>query len=537
MNVKRAGQITLLLCGVALGIVLAYVVAVETQLQDGKTILRNYADRLVHAGDEVGISDAQAIQAVSHDGFPFCSDQDLAFMRDFVFRSAHIRDIGRVRNNMLYCSTGIGRLDTPKLTQPPDVTGNAGLKIVVRAHLLISPNTTGLVVEQNSVAIVLNPDSFIDFNENPRYFSAVLFDRPNHRMIQALGPPMPLTMDEIIAGRMIERNGIIYQPICGSPRAMLCEIAAESRADVLSRRRIRFFTWLTGGALLGGAVVLILMLFWARQQSVELQLRRAIRRDDLTLVYQPVVDLATGAIVGAEALVRWVNEAGEHVRPDVFVAMAEERGFVKQITRLVLRKAIAEVGDLLSTNDFKLTINMTAEDLHDPEFFSLLQSSIKAGRLPASALGLELTERSAANRELAISTIRKLRAAGHLVYIDDFGTGYSSLAYLHQLGADAIKIDRSFTHTAGTDAVTASVVPQILSMAADLNMMVVVEGIETQEQADYFTSAGTGLMGQGWLFGFPMPAAELKKTIRESVEANYVPDPVKSMRTPMTGPA
>lgn len=102
-----------------------------------------------------------------------------------------------------------------------------------------------------------------------------------------------------------------------------------------------------------------------------------------------------------------------------------------------------------------------------------------------------------------------------MVYIDDFGTGYSSLSYLHRLAVDAIKIDRSFTQTVGTEAVTASVVPQILAMAAQLELMVVVEGVETAEQMEYFRAAGPGLLGQGWFFGKPVPAAQLRERLSE----------------------
>jgi sensor c-di-GMP phosphodiesterase-like protein len=108
---------------------------------------------------------------------------------------------------------------------------------------------------------------------------------------------------------------------------------------------------------------------------------------------------------------------------------------------------------------------------------------------------------------------------GHPVYIDDFGTGYSSLAYLHDLKISAIKIDRAFTSTVGTEALTASVVPQILQIASGLNLLVVVEGIETERQARYFRTARTGIRGQGWLFGKPVPAAHFKRLFSDSLSS------------------
>jgi sensor c-di-GMP phosphodiesterase-like protein len=103
---------------------------------------------------------------------------------------------------------------------------------------------------------------------------------------------------------------------------------------------------------------------------------------------------------------------------------------------------------------------------------------------------------------------------GHSVYIDDFGTGYSSLAYLHDLSVDGIKIDRAFTKAIGTEAVTVSIIPQILAMAGALKLQVTVEGIETEEQADYFAGSERRLLAQGWYFGRPLPAAEFQLLLR-----------------------
>ncbi len=109
-----------------------------------------------------------------------------------------------------------------------------------------------------------------------------------------------------------------------------------------------------------------------------------------------------------------------------------------------------------------------------------------------------------------METLRSLRQQGHSVHIDDFGTGYSSLAYLNDLSVDAIKIDKAFTQAIGTEAVTVAILPQILAMAEALDLEVIVEGIETAEQADYFRANGQKYLGQGWLFGYPVPVGEFR---------------------------
>jgi sensor c-di-GMP phosphodiesterase-like protein len=127
-----------------------------------------------------------------------------------------------------------------------------------------------------------------------------------------------------------------------------------------------------------------------------------------------------------------------------------------------------------------------------------------------------MRRRSTADRKLAINAIANLREMGHKIYIDDFGTGFSSLSYVRDLKVDMIKIDRAFTSTIGTDAVTESIVPQILHMATQLGVGVIVEGIETTQQADYFRALGGGLLGQGWLFSKPVSAAKLIKLAEKS---------------------
>jgi sensor c-di-GMP phosphodiesterase-like protein len=151
---------------------------------------------------------------------------------------------------------------------------------------------------------------------------------------------------------------------------------------------------------------------------------------------------------------------------------------------------------------------------------------MQSARLAPAAIGLEITERSTADHETAIEAIARLKQAGHTVYIDDFGTGFSNLGYLHRLAADAIKIDRVFTKMIGADAAATSIVPQILAMARQLGLRVVVEGIETQHQADYFRAASPDLLAQGYLFSPGVPAAEIKRIFLNQVLAVKMPPEV-----------
>jgi sensor c-di-GMP phosphodiesterase-like protein len=279
--------------------------------------------------------------------------------------------------------------------------------------------------------------------------------------------------------------------------------------EVLKERRSQYLAYAYLGGIVGGLFGFVCSFLYRRSRSMAQQLRRAIAKDKLRVIYQPIVNLASRRIEGAEALVRWTDEDGFAVGPDVFVKLAEERGFVGTITELVVRHVLCDFGPTLCNDQcFRVSVNVAAADLVDPKFLPMLERALGLAGVAAESLTIEITEGNTVRNGAAIETIAQLRKRGHSVHIDDFGTGYSSLSYLHDLSVDAIKIDKSFTQSIGTGAVIGSILPQILAIAEALNLDVTVEGIETEEQASYFANTDAQLLAQGWLFGHPVPADE-----------------------------
>jgi sensor c-di-GMP phosphodiesterase-like protein len=268
------------------------------------------------------------------------------------------------------------------------------------------------------------------------------------------------------------------------------------------------------GGLVGALFALLFCLLYRRNRSIEQQLRRAISKDKVRLVYQPIVDLESRRIVAAEALARWTDEEGFAVGPDVFVGIAEGHGFMGELTRLVVRHALRDFAEVFKEHpDFRLSINVAAADLADPEFLPMLDFALRQAGVSAQSLAIEITESSTARKQVAREAILRLRQRGHSVHVDDFGTGYSSLAYLHDLSIDTIKIDRSFTQAIGTQAVTVGILPQILAMATVLKLKVIVEGVETCQQASYFADVDSSILAQGWLFGRPVPVSDFRSLL------------------------
>jgi sensor c-di-GMP phosphodiesterase-like protein len=309
--------------------------------------------------------------------------------------------------------------------------------------------------------------------------------------------------EQVQAGDQAQAEDALYASQC-SRRYSHCVTASMAIADALRVDSPRSGAAVLLCSLIGCTFGLLWSIAYSRNTSMEQCLRRAIAKDRLRVVYQPIVNLSTGRVAGAEALVRWTDEQGLEVNPDVFVPIAEAGGFVGEITRAVVGRATRDLREILSIcPEFRMSVNVAAADLSDSKFLPMLDAALERTGVPRQNLAIELTETSTGRREDAMETICRLRLAGHRVYIDDFGTGYSSLSYLSELKVDAIKIDRSFTQAIGTEAVTVTILPQILAMAEVLNLQVIAEGIETPEQMRYFDMTPNPVFGQGWLFGKP----------------------------------
>jgi sensor c-di-GMP phosphodiesterase-like protein len=266
-----------------------------------------------------------------------------------------------------------------------------------------------------------------------------------------------------------------------------------------------------------------------RNRDLSQQLRRAIQRDQLQLVYQPIVILSTRQIVGAEALARWTDEDGNAVEPDIFVKLAEEHGFVGSLTSVVVHRALRDFAKTLQNRPgFRLSINVAGADLVDPEFLPMLQDSLEKAKVKPESVVIEISEKSTSKSDVAMETIRILRRMGHSIHIDDFGTGYSNLDKLLYLFADTIKIDKAFTGVIGTESVAVAILPQILAMAKSLNLEVVVEGVETDRQANYFPIDPPQIYGQGWLYGRPVSLEAFQGLLADNLKtmlAAYAPAP------------
>jgi len=298
--------------------------------------------------------------------------------------------------------------------------------------------------------------------------------------------------------------GIARFPADGDTPDALLEAAQTARLDVAGGAGVAFFRPETNNRAM-------------REMRVEAALRLAIERQELSLHYQPQVDLASGAIHGAEALLRWQSADLGAVSPSEFIPIAERAGLIGAIGEWVMRRACEQVTawrrDGLPA--VRVAINLSPAQLQRPDLARHLETVLSETGVPPACLGVELTESMLMDDvDRAAEVLRGIKALGVEISLDDFGTGYSSLNSLSRLPIDVVKVDRSFVHdvTAATQQV--SVTRAIINMAHGLQMKVLAEGVETEGQLSLLASQGCDQI-QGYWFSKPLPADAFALMLRE----------------------
>ena len=252
----------------------------------------------------------------------------------------------------------------------------------------------------------------------------------------------------------------------------------------------------------------------ARTVELAHRLERAMHENQLELYYQPKIDLASGRIVGAEALLRWKDPELGWISPAEFIPVAEARGMMTALGSWVLRTACRQIRQWQDRGLFchgRIAINVSARQLDDPDFVGLVTRTIEETGVPVSCLELELTESVLmADPEQVIGILGELKVRGLSLAIDDFGTGYSSLVYLKRFPVDTLKIDQAFVRDMLVDQNDRAIVATIIAMAQQLGLTTVAEGVEQEGQREALQQLGC-ILAQGYFFSRPEPADEFTR--------------------------
>ncbi len=316
---------------------------------------------------------------------------------------------------------------------------------------------------------------------------------------------IPLTVDglELVTSTSI---GISLYPDDASDIDTMLKHAdaAMYRAKAQGRNTLRFFTPdMNTGAL--------------ERLSMENSLRRALERQELHVHYQPEVDLATGRIIGVEALMRWEHPDLGAIAPSKFIPVAEESGLIVPLGEWILLRACqqAKAWQRAGLRPIPVAVNISALQFRQPKLAESIARILEESELSAQYLELELTESIVMEQaETGMNSMQRLWDLGLLLSIDDFGTGYSSLSYLRRFPIHRLKIDLSFMRDVTTDAGAAAVTSAIIAMARSLHLRALAEGVETREQLALLKAQGCDEL-QGYYFSRPVPADQMARLLQE----------------------
>jgi diguanylate cyclase (GGDEF)-like protein len=261
------------------------------------------------------------------------------------------------------------------------------------------------------------------------------------------------------------------------------------------------------------------------EAKLEAELPFAVERGELSMHYQPLISLKDGSLIGFEALLRWNHHKFGFISPAQFIPIAENTGVIIPITNWILNETCRQLADWqqisYSTQDLIVSVNISGKHLANVDLIRDVQSALMNSNLSPSSLKLEITESAAMeNAFQTIQILTRLKEIGVQLSIDDFGTGYSSLSYLHHLPFDTLKIDRSFVNSVGANGEDSEILQTIVSLAKNLKMRVIAEGIETESQLALLRNLGCDY-GQGYLMSKPLPKDVMEDLLYQ--KENWLP--------------
>jgi sensor c-di-GMP phosphodiesterase-like protein len=290
------------------------------------------------------------------------------------------------------------------------------------------------------------------------------------------------------------------------------------------------FSGMFAVAILIGAIVVP----WRQRHDPVAEIETALVADEFIPYYQPIMDVGTGKLLGAEALVRWRKADGTVVSPGTFIPLVESSGFILDLTRSLMRQVRDDVGTAIGARpNMYVSFNIAPRHFADAAVFNDVGSIFEGSPLRLSQLVLEITERfEIKNLSATRRVIAGLQGLGCRVALDDVGTGHSGLSYILKLGVDIIKIDRLFVEAIRTERHAQAIVETLVNLARDLRMQIVAEGVERVDQVEYLREHGITTM-QGFVFAPPLPAAAFLKLI-EAIDPLAADSENRTVETPST---
>ena len=422
---------------------------------------------------------------------------DQAALRALLTKAHFVRNIGKIHGNRLYCDALDGDQASIELGPPKVARHNDGVRF------WIFPNQ--LWAAQGNDAVVMHPASFLDAVLTDRTAAAIVEGESGRVLVSS--EPMP---DALISaawrrgGETFVLDGYLVASVRSRNRLWL-GVVARPLSAVQAQAMAALPRFLLAGVLFGLALATAVVVALGRRRSLQSELRRALKHERLQIVLQPIVRFDNGVpyVQGFESLARWTLTNGEEIPAAFFVPLIEREGLGADLARCMVARLVREFGDALRAYpDTYVALNLSSADVADSRLLDDIDRMLAAGLIKPQQVVIELTERIFETAGLA-EGLERLRRAGHQLSIDDFGTGGSNASQLATFSPEMVKIDRYFVAHADSDSPAATLLPQLVAMARSCGARVVIEGVETAEQAHRLTGLGE-VLAQGYFWHPPM---------------------------------
>jgi sensor c-di-GMP phosphodiesterase-like protein len=449
--------------------------------------------------------------------------ETIATLRQAVFLDRYMQAIGIRRGDSLLCTS------EQLLTKPEPIP--AARPLPRPGFLEVRPPTDRgfqtlslslIYAFGNDLAIegLINPDLFSEFFD---YYAresdcrvCVFFQ--DGTPITTFGQenlPVPAGIDLDSTGLLQWKGGQIVR-VARTKRYPIYTVAITSAAAVTAEWARSAVLFAIAGILVSALLSWLVIRVARRTQSLESDLREAVRYREIDVHYQPIMNLATGRCVGAEALMRWNHPRRGMIPAGEFISVAEKTDLILPMTDILLRKIADAMGPLLKADpSLHIGINLAPQHFASTQIVDLVNNAARHG-LPPAQLIFEITERGlvADENSIARTVMSGLTAMGARLAVDDFGTGYSSLSYLQRFPLNYLKVDKAFVDGIESETTSSGLVDQIIRIGRSLDMEIVAEGVEQPYQAAYLRTQGVEL-AQGWFFARPMPARKFEDFVRQ----------------------
>ncbi len=445
-------------------------------------------------------------------GNVLCGEDMLNAMRIAELNAQRLHEFSYIQDDRLLCTTTLGQVPEPVIQSGETVKGKfSDVEFALSAPVLaLGGRVTGMQVKINKFQAFIRPLS-VETMQVPWLQTGVyvMTDQGMTPVLQPLDVEPRAPFVEMGPNWWIDDWMWVEQYCYG---AGSCGLVSVNISTYLSSRREAVLAATFFLMLMMGLVGVVVRHAHQRYMTLGRQLKRSLNYHTVDCVYQPIIRLSDEELDGCEVLCRWRNEDGQQIRPDIFISEIEKNGQTRQLTEIVLKKAVDELMSAGLFGHIRMSVNTFPDDIASGHVDQIL-TKIFADR-SCQPVTVEITEQEAGDVSKVAQNIEQLRSRLVKLAIDDFGTGYSNFQHLEKLNVDYLKIDQSFVRGMETNALRSRLVKNIVEMAQTLGLQTVAEGVELKEQFDALKELGVSFT-QGYYHAKPMPISDFDEYVKQ----------------------